>query len=229
MRGAAFAYAPYDDCSFDVPVLDEGDVNARVWIRIREVEQSLSLIEQILDAPARRARSRTPLAKGKAGEGLALVEGSAAMFWSGCGSTATAASRAAICAIRPGSSGRCWKRRSKATSSPTSRSATNRSTAPIRGTISRVTMRKTAVRKPYRTARSPSRRRRPTRPRLAELAQARRPRARAPGSAAGSRSARSTPAPAMAASWKSTRSTTPSTISSASACASSPRRAMPTC
>ena len=44
--------------------------------------------------------------------------------------------RAAICAIRPGSSGRCWRRRSRATSSPTSRSATSRSTAPIRGTIS---------------------------------------------------------------------------------------------
>ena len=42
------AYAPYDKLSFEVPVLDAGDVNARVWIRIREVEQSLSLIEQIL-------------------------------------------------------------------------------------------------------------------------------------------------------------------------------------
>ncbi len=42
-------YAPYDDLQFEVPVLDVGDVNARVWIRIREVEQSLSLIEQILD------------------------------------------------------------------------------------------------------------------------------------------------------------------------------------
>jgi Ni,Fe-hydrogenase III large subunit len=42
-------YAPYDALSFDVPVLEAGDVNARVWIRIREVEQSLSLIEQILD------------------------------------------------------------------------------------------------------------------------------------------------------------------------------------
>ena len=30
-------------------MLSEGDVNARVWIRIREVEQSLSLIDQILD------------------------------------------------------------------------------------------------------------------------------------------------------------------------------------
>ncbi len=46
----AFAYAPYDKLSFEVPVLDAGDVNARVWIRIREVEQSLSLIEQILGA-----------------------------------------------------------------------------------------------------------------------------------------------------------------------------------
>jgi Ni,Fe-hydrogenase III large subunit/Ni,Fe-hydrogenase III component G len=45
-----FAYAPYNKLSFDVPVLDEGDVNARVWIRVREVEQSLSLIEQILNA-----------------------------------------------------------------------------------------------------------------------------------------------------------------------------------
>ena len=47
--------------------------------------------------------------------------------------TATAGSRAAICAIRRGSSGRCSRRRSRATSSPTSRSATNRSTAPIPG------------------------------------------------------------------------------------------------
>ena len=41
-------YPPYDELAFDVPVLKEGDVNARVWIRIREVEQSLSLVEQIL-------------------------------------------------------------------------------------------------------------------------------------------------------------------------------------
>jgi Ni,Fe-hydrogenase III large subunit len=41
-------YAPYDKLSFVVPVLDMGDVNARVWVRIREVEQSLLLIEQIV-------------------------------------------------------------------------------------------------------------------------------------------------------------------------------------
>src|SRR4249920_321521 len=43
-------YAPYDKLSFEVPVLAAGDVNARVWIRIREIEQSLSLIDQILAA-----------------------------------------------------------------------------------------------------------------------------------------------------------------------------------
>jgi Ni,Fe-hydrogenase III large subunit len=42
-------YAPYEELRFEVPVLKEGDVNARVWIRIREIEQSLSLIGQILE------------------------------------------------------------------------------------------------------------------------------------------------------------------------------------
>src|SRR3954447_12376448 len=45
----ALAYPPYDSLHLEVPVLNEGDVNARVWIRIREVEQSLSLIDQILE------------------------------------------------------------------------------------------------------------------------------------------------------------------------------------
>ena len=45
----SLGYPPYDQLSFEVPVLDAGDVDARVLIRIREVDQSLSLIEQILD------------------------------------------------------------------------------------------------------------------------------------------------------------------------------------
>jgi len=40
-------YAPYDRLDFEVPVFEAGDVNARVWVRIREVEQSLALIDQI--------------------------------------------------------------------------------------------------------------------------------------------------------------------------------------
>lgn len=42
-------YPPYDELGFSVPVLDAGDVDARVRIRIREVEQSLALVRQIIE------------------------------------------------------------------------------------------------------------------------------------------------------------------------------------
>ena len=68
-------YAPYDQLSFDVPLLEVGDVNARVWIRIREIEQSLSLVTQVLEQmPQGAIRVDLPPA-GKACEGMALVEG----------------------------------------------------------------------------------------------------------------------------------------------------------
>ena len=67
------AYAPYDQLRFEVPVLTEGDVNARIWVRIREVEQSLGLIEQILDQLPDGPVSVKPRTAG--GEGMALVEG----------------------------------------------------------------------------------------------------------------------------------------------------------
>jgi len=67
-------YAPYDDLKFEVPVLDAGDVNARVWIRIREVEQSLSLIDQILEALPAGKLTAAVEAKGKICEGLGIVE-----------------------------------------------------------------------------------------------------------------------------------------------------------
>ena len=82
-------YAPYDDLEFEVPVLTEGDVNARVWIRIREVEQSLGLVEQIvkrIPGVLRRPDGTTPLpcvpvpapvegqGQGQGREGMALVE-----------------------------------------------------------------------------------------------------------------------------------------------------------
>jgi Ni,Fe-hydrogenase III large subunit len=71
----SLAYAPYDSLRFEVPVLNEGDVNARVWIRVREVEQSLSLIDQILDRlPG--GPSRIPVqTPAELREGLAIVEG----------------------------------------------------------------------------------------------------------------------------------------------------------
>lgn len=67
-------YAPYDQLSFEVPVLSAGDVNARVWIRIREVEQSLSLIDQILDLMPAGAIDTPLRPSGAACEGMALTE-----------------------------------------------------------------------------------------------------------------------------------------------------------
>jgi Ni,Fe-hydrogenase III large subunit len=67
-------YAPYDDLAFTVPVLDAGDVNARVWIRIREVEQSLSLIDQILSRLPPGEVRNTVEVKGGICEGLGLAE-----------------------------------------------------------------------------------------------------------------------------------------------------------
>jgi Ni,Fe-hydrogenase III large subunit len=70
-------YPPYDQLQFEVPVLEEGDVDARVWIRIREVEQSVSIIEQILlrlpSGPVRQPLAAQPFADVK--EGVAMVEG----------------------------------------------------------------------------------------------------------------------------------------------------------
>ncbi len=70
-------YAPYDELEFEIPVLGEGDVNARLWIRIREVEQSIRLIEKILaklpDGPIRTENGSSPA--NAANEGIAIVEG----------------------------------------------------------------------------------------------------------------------------------------------------------
>lgn len=73
-------YAPYDALAFDVPTRTGGDVNDRVWIRILEVDESVKIVEQILDRLPRL--SAGPLTvdvaarrSGLVREGLALVEG----------------------------------------------------------------------------------------------------------------------------------------------------------
>ena len=71
-----FTYAPYGDLSFEVPRREAGDVDARVWIRIEEVRQSLSLIVQILAGlPAGEIRAPAIEAPGESREGYAVVEG----------------------------------------------------------------------------------------------------------------------------------------------------------
>jgi Ni,Fe-hydrogenase III large subunit len=68
-----FCHPPYDQLDFEIPVLADGDVNARVWIRIHEVEESLRLIDQILALPVEGGiETRVPSG---GGEGFALVEG----------------------------------------------------------------------------------------------------------------------------------------------------------
>ena len=71
------AYGLYGDLAFEAPVFEQGDVNARVWVRIREVEQSLGLVDQLLaqapPGPWRRDIATSDIPPGA--EGAALVEG----------------------------------------------------------------------------------------------------------------------------------------------------------
>ena len=95
-----FAYAPYDQLEFETPVLHEGDVNARVWIRIREVEQSLRLIHQILDRmPSGEIRAEVAGA-GEPREGLALRR-ELSRRHSGLGSAGRGRRRRALPPARP--------------------------------------------------------------------------------------------------------------------------------
>jgi Ni,Fe-hydrogenase III large subunit len=71
----AQSYPPYDQLEFEVPVLIAGDVNARVWVRIREVEQSLALVDQILARLPDGAVAVPVTAPAGTSEGLGLAEG----------------------------------------------------------------------------------------------------------------------------------------------------------
>ena len=70
-------YPPYDQLEFEVPVLEAGDVNARIWIRNREIEQSMAMIDQILrELPSGPVCAAVSIQPDKdAREGVALVEG----------------------------------------------------------------------------------------------------------------------------------------------------------
>jgi Ni,Fe-hydrogenase III large subunit/Ni,Fe-hydrogenase III component G len=68
-------YPPYDRLDFAMATFDGGDVNARVWVRIREVEQSLDLVEQILRGMPLGPIKTDVRAGMKPAEGMALVEG----------------------------------------------------------------------------------------------------------------------------------------------------------
>ncbi len=67
-------YPPYDNLAFKVPVRREGDVNARIWVRIEEVFESLDMIgATLMRLPAGPIRSALAVS-GSECEGFALVE-----------------------------------------------------------------------------------------------------------------------------------------------------------
>jgi Ni,Fe-hydrogenase III large subunit len=67
-------YPPYEKTTFEVPLYREGDVNARVWVRIREVAASIALVRDWLaalaDGPVQVQVPGTRAAR----EGIAMVE-----------------------------------------------------------------------------------------------------------------------------------------------------------
>jgi Ni,Fe-hydrogenase III large subunit len=66
-------YPPYLELDFPVPVLAQGDVNARIQIRAQEAAASLDIIAQLLAGlPGGPIRFDLP---SRTGEGMALVEG----------------------------------------------------------------------------------------------------------------------------------------------------------
>jgi Ni,Fe-hydrogenase III large subunit len=67
-------YSPYQDVAFVVPVLETGDVDGRVWVRIREVEASIGLLRTWLrDLPEGPQRIELPRVD-EPREGVAMTE-----------------------------------------------------------------------------------------------------------------------------------------------------------
>jgi len=69
------AYAPYDSLLFNVPLRSDGDVDARIWLRIDEIEQSLTLVAQVLAQLPEGPVLVLPEPAGVVREGLGLIEG----------------------------------------------------------------------------------------------------------------------------------------------------------
>jgi len=68
-------YPPYDMLHFTVPTRPEGDVNARIWLRIDEIEQSLTLVSQLLAQMPQGPILTQLVPPHSAHEGIGLVEG----------------------------------------------------------------------------------------------------------------------------------------------------------
>jgi len=69
-------YPPYDALPLEMAARTEGDVDARVWVRIQEIERSTKWLEAALAAlPRTPLHSPLPVVPARSVEGSALVEG----------------------------------------------------------------------------------------------------------------------------------------------------------
>ena len=108
------------ELTFTVPVLTVGGVNARVWIRIREVEQSVVLMEKevldrLPDGPIVNMLGEASLPAARV---WASRRASAATCWFGCASTgrprlALSPARSVVVSVAAfgGGGGRQYRRR----------------------------------------------------------------------------------------------------------------------
>jgi Ni,Fe-hydrogenase III large subunit len=69
----ALPHAPYDAIALEVPVLTEGDVDARVRVRVAELAESIRILRALL-AALEAGEIHLPLPQ-RGGEGIAAVEG----------------------------------------------------------------------------------------------------------------------------------------------------------
>jgi len=87
-------YLKYGEVDFKIPVGKEGDAYDRWWVRVREIEEAIHIIEQILDLMPKSGELRTkvtPAMYRKKGEGFARVEdprGEAVIYIVGTGGQA---------------------------------------------------------------------------------------------------------------------------------------------
>jgi Ni,Fe-hydrogenase III large subunit len=69
-----FAYAPYSGLAFEVPLFTAGDVDARVWVRIREIEASMRMLRSWLAALPEGPITVAVPAATEACEGIVVAE-----------------------------------------------------------------------------------------------------------------------------------------------------------
>ncbi len=70
---ATFAYPPYDGVTFEIPTRTKSDVDSRVWVRIDEIGQSISIVRQLL-AKLEAGPVFSPPPPFAPGTGAALIE-----------------------------------------------------------------------------------------------------------------------------------------------------------